>query len=58
VIYEHGEPWSNDIDRGKLMIFPPEPSGNPTTRYVVAKQEELAKEIMNLAYKIVFYLKT
>jgi hypothetical protein len=24
MIYEHGEPWWNDIDRGKLVIHPPE----------------------------------
>jgi hypothetical protein len=29
-IYEHGEPWWNDIDRGKLLICPPELSGNPS----------------------------
>jgi hypothetical protein len=23
LIYEHGEPWWNDIDRGKLLICPP-----------------------------------
>jgi hypothetical protein len=29
-IYEHGEPWWNDINRGKFLIHPPELSGNPT----------------------------
>jgi hypothetical protein len=24
VIYENGEPWRNDDDRGKLQIHPPE----------------------------------
>jgi hypothetical protein len=28
--YEHGEPWCNDINREKLLIHPPELSGNPT----------------------------
>jgi hypothetical protein len=28
VIYERGESWWNDIDRGKLLIRPPELSGN------------------------------
>jgi hypothetical protein len=26
VIYEHGEPWWNDVDRGILLICPPERS--------------------------------
>jgi hypothetical protein len=30
VTYEHGEPWWDDINRGKLLIHPPEFSGNPT----------------------------
>jgi hypothetical protein len=45
IICEHGEPWRNDIDRGKLVIRPPELSGIPTSSYLVAKQEELAKEM-------------
>jgi hypothetical protein len=28
VIYEHGESWWNDVDRGKLPIRPPELSRN------------------------------
>jgi hypothetical protein len=32
VIYEHGEPWWNDVDRGKLLTLPPEFSDNPTSR--------------------------
>jgi hypothetical protein len=48
VIYEHGEQcWSN-IDRGRLLIRPPELSGNHKSSHLVAKQEELAKE-MNFA---------
>jgi hypothetical protein len=38
---------------GKL-IHPPELSGNPTSSHLVAKQEELAKEIMNLALQSIF----
>jgi hypothetical protein len=34
VIYEHKEPWWNAIDRGKLLIRPPELSGNPTRRVI------------------------
>jgi hypothetical protein len=30
-MYEHGEPWWNDID-GKLLSRPPELSGNPNSR--------------------------
>jgi hypothetical protein len=28
VIYEHGDPWWNNIDKGKLLIRPLELSGN------------------------------
>jgi hypothetical protein len=34
VIYEYGEPWWNDVDRGKLSICPPELPGNPTGRVI------------------------
>jgi hypothetical protein len=51
MIYEHGEPWWNDIDRGKHLILPPELSGNPTTSHLVTNQEELAKEIMNFVLR-------
>jgi hypothetical protein len=43
VIYEHGEPWWNDNDRGKLLICPPELSGNPTSSHLVVIQQELGK---------------
>jgi hypothetical protein len=42
VIYEHGETWWNNIDRGKLLR-PPELSDNPIS-HQEAKQEELEKE--------------
>jgi hypothetical protein len=32
VISEIGEPWWNDVDRGKLLIRPPDLSSNPTSR--------------------------
>jgi hypothetical protein len=31
VIYEYGEPWWNNVDKGKLLTRPPELSGNPTS---------------------------
>jgi hypothetical protein len=34
VIYEHGEPMWNNIDSIKLLIRPPELSGNPTGRII------------------------
>jgi hypothetical protein len=44
VIYEHGKPWwNNKVDRGKLLISPPELSDNPTSRYIWFKQEEWVK---------------
>jgi hypothetical protein len=29
MIHEHGEPWWNDVGRGKLLIRPTELSANP-----------------------------
>jgi hypothetical protein len=43
VIYEHGEPRWNDIDRRKLLIRPPELSGNPAISHPEAKQEEIGE---------------
>jgi hypothetical protein len=34
----------------KLMIHPPQPSDDSISSHLVAKQEELAKEIINLSY--------
>jgi hypothetical protein len=49
VIHEHGEPWWNDIDRVILLpdlsTIAPQQSYQQT--HLVAKQEELAKEIIN-----------
>jgi hypothetical protein len=53
VIHEHGEPWWNDVDRGKFLIRPPEFSGNPTTSRLVAKQEEQPKEMTDFALRII-----
>jgi hypothetical protein len=47
--YEYGEPQWNDMGRGKLLNRPPELSRNTTSSYLAAMQEELAKEMMNLA---------
>jgi hypothetical protein len=38
VIYKHGEPWWNEVDRGQLMIRPPELSGNPTSTDLIASR--------------------
>jgi hypothetical protein len=42
VIYEHGELWWNDIDRGQLIRLP-HLSGNTTSSHLVANQEELGE---------------
>jgi hypothetical protein len=41
VIYEHWAPWWNDIDRERLLIRPPQLSGNPTSSHLVSSQEEV-----------------
>jgi hypothetical protein len=46
MIYEHGEPWWNDVDRGKLLILTAESPG--------IKQEEWAKG-MKLALGSIFF---
>jgi hypothetical protein len=40
---------SSDIDSGKLLIRPLELSGNHTSSHLVAKQEKLAKDMINPA---------
>jgi hypothetical protein len=45
MIYEHGEPWWNDdADRGKIQTRPPELSGNPTNRHLVASRRSRRNE--------------
>jgi hypothetical protein len=56
VIYEHGEPWLNKVNKEKLLIRLPEPSGNHTSSHLVAKQEELAKEIINFALQSISFI--
>jgi hypothetical protein len=54
VIYEHGKsPWK--IDTEKLLIHPPQLSGNSTSSHLATKQDT-AKEIMNFAYGASVYL--
>jgi hypothetical protein len=52
VLHEHGEKWWNDIDRGKLHIFQPELSSNPTSGNLVANQEEVAKKMFISPYAV------
>jgi hypothetical protein len=40
----------------KLLIRQPELSCNPTSSHLVAKQEELAKEIMNFALQRISFI--
>jgi hypothetical protein len=44
VTYENGEPWWNDIGRGKLLIRPPQLSDYYTSSHLGAKHEELGEE--------------
>jgi hypothetical protein len=46
------EPWCNDIDRRNILIRRRELFGNPTSSHLVAKQEELTKEIMNFVLRV------
>jgi hypothetical protein len=50
VLYEHGDPRWNDTDKGKLLILPPDLSGNLTsTESSGSKQKERTKRMMNVA---------
>jgi hypothetical protein len=53
-IYEYGDPWWNGIDKGKLLIRLPDLSGNHASSHLVAEQDELAKEVLNLALRSIF----
>jgi hypothetical protein len=57
VLYEHGEPWWNYINRGELLIHPLELSGNRTSSHLVAKHEGLMKEMMNNTLQSISYFK-
>jgi hypothetical protein len=56
VINEQGEPWWNNIDRRKILKHPPELSGKPKSSHIVAKQEEIEKEIMNFALRNISFI--
>jgi hypothetical protein len=50
VIYEHGKPWWNDIDRRKTPDLSTRALEHSYEQsHLVAKQEELVKEMMNVA---------
>jgi hypothetical protein len=57
VIYEHGEVWCNNVQKGKLLVRPPELSANPTSSHLVAKQEELENK-MNFALRSTYLFRT
>jgi hypothetical protein len=50
------ENFGGMIPMGKFLIHPPELSGSPTSSHLVAEQEKLAKEIINVLYKIFFHI--
>jgi hypothetical protein len=54
VIYEHGEPWWNDIYKEKLLIRPPELSGSSTSSHLAADQEELGEGNYKFCLKNIF----
>jgi hypothetical protein len=43
---EHAEPWWNDTHRGKLLIPPPELSGNPTSSLLVASRRNKPRKLL------------
>jgi hypothetical protein len=53
VIYEYGEPWWNDNDRGKLLTRPPELFRNPGS-----KRKERAKEMIIWPCEVFLFILT
>jgi hypothetical protein len=53
MIYEPGEPWWN-IEMAKLLIRLPELSDSPPSSYLVANQEDVAKEMINVVSRSIF----
>jgi hypothetical protein len=51
---EYGDAWWNGIGMGKLLIRLPDLSGNHTSSHLVAEQDELAEEVLNLALRSIF----
>jgi hypothetical protein len=44
IIYAHGEPWWNDVDKEKVLIRPLELSGNRTSSHLVASRRNGRRE--------------
>jgi hypothetical protein len=55
VIHKHGEPWLNDIDKGKLLIHPLEFSGNTTSHHLVTTQKEMEKKMILALWSILVH---
>jgi hypothetical protein len=55
VIYEHGKPWWNVIDRGKLLIRPPE-LWHFYQQSSRSKARGTSKEMMNLALQSILII--
>jgi hypothetical protein len=57
VIHEHEKPRWNDIDRGRLLILPPEISGNRTSSHLVASRSYVTRNLsLNIATSTFFIL--
>jgi hypothetical protein len=55
MIFEHGGRWWDYIDRRKLLILQPGLSGNSISSDLEAKQDEIAKNIMNFDKKYLLH---
>jgi hypothetical protein len=54
---EYGVLSWNNIDRGELLIHPPEISDNPISSHQTAKQEELENEMVNFALRNISFIR-
>jgi hypothetical protein len=56
VIYEHGEPWWNVVDSGKLLIHPPELSGSSSSSHLVGSRRSRQRKWWIWPCKIVLFI--
>jgi hypothetical protein len=56
IIYDHGEPWWNDIDRRKHVIRPPKLFGNPTSSHLVASSKAVRTGKGNAGFGLKKYI--
>jgi hypothetical protein len=57
-VYEHDEPWWNDLDRGELVIRQPDLSGNPTSSHLVSSRRNGRSEWWIWFWEVFLFIST